>query len=465
MRTSEHGMPGGTPEEPRRTCHPWLPARLRRILLVICALFIPAVVAAQTPAAPSMPPAAPPPQMEVVTFEQAVSRALANNPTVAQAATAVLRAEGLLQQARSATLPTAAASVSTATIDASRGFSGVVVQPKTQSTILLDISMPVLAASRWAAAAQARDQIEVADLSAADVRKQVGVAAAQAYLGIINQRRQLEVNQRAREAALAHLDYARRRLAEGAGTRLNELRAAQEVASDDARLENARLAVRRAQEALGVLMAAAGPVDAAGEPTFDLTGVLPVPGAPDAAEGLIDNRSDIRLSLATSRAFERVWHDSRRDYFPTAVASFDPQALTPTGAFTASRSWRFTLNVSVPVFDAGQRRGLARFREAAATSSRLSLENLRLEAESDIRLAGEAVQSGERALASLRLAADQAEEVLSITNVAFEAGATTNLEVIDAQRSARDAETAAALAEDALRRARLDLLTAVGRFP
>ena len=45
------------------------------------------------------------------------------------------------------------------------------------------------------------------------------------------------------------------------------------------------------------------------------------------------------------------------------------------------------------------------------------------------------------------------------------AGATTNLEVIDAERSARDAESAATIAEDAVRRARLDLLVALGRFP
>jgi outer membrane protein TolC len=44
-------------------------------------------------------------------------------------------------------------------------------------------------------------------------------------------------------------------------------------------------------------------------------------------------------------------------------------------------------------------------------------------------------------------------------------GATTNLEVIDAQRSARDAETRRALAEDAVQRAKLDLLVALGRFP
>jgi outer membrane protein TolC len=44
-------------------------------------------------------------------------------------------------------------------------------------------------------------------------------------------------------------------------------------------------------------------------------------------------------------------------------------------------------------------------------------------------------------------------------------GATTNLEVIDAQRSARDADSTSTLAEDAVRRARLDLLVAIGRFP
>ena len=43
-------------------------------------------------------------------------------------------------------------------------------------------------------------------------------------------------------------------------------------------------------------------------------------------------------------------------------------------------------------------------------------------------------------------------------------GRLTNIEVIDAQRSDLDARTAAELAEGAVRRARLDLLVALGRF-
>jgi len=37
--------------------------------------------------------------------------------------------------------------------------------------------------------------------------------------------------------------------------------------------------------------------------------------------------------------------------------------------------------------------------------------------------------------------------------------------VVDAERVARDSDNAVAISEDSLRRARLDLLTALGRFP
>jgi outer membrane protein TolC len=82
-----------------------------------------------------------------------------------------------------------------------------------------------------------------------------------------------------------------------------------------------------------------------------------------------------------------------------------------------------------------------------------------------VRAAREAIASGERSLASARASADQAQQVVQITNVSFRAGAATNIEVIDAERTARDADFLVTQAEDNLRRARLELLTALGRFP
>jgi outer membrane protein TolC len=55
--------------------------------------------------------------------------------------------------------------------------------------------------------------------------------------------------------------------------------------------------------------------------------------------------------------------------------------------------------------------------------------------------------------------------VVLIAAVAVREGASTTIEVLDAQRQARDVETQAAIAEDALKRAQLDLLVSLGRFP
>jgi len=52
-----------------------------------------------------------------------------------------------------------------------------------------------------------------------------------------------------------------------------------------------------------------------------------------------------------------------------------------------------------------------------------------------------------------------------VVNISFKAGASTNIEVIDAQRAARDADLVAAIAENQARQARLALLVALGLFP
>jgi outer membrane protein TolC len=102
---------------------------------------------------------------------------------------------------------------------------------------------------------------------------------------------------------------------------------------------------------------------------------------------------------------------------------------------------------------------------ALLDSVRAERANAEREAGSEIRTAREAVAATARALAYARQSAERANEVLGITDIVFREGATTNIEVLDAQRQARDADTQAAVAEDALRRARLDLLVALGRFP
>ena len=410
-----------------------------------------------TPLPAVAPAPGPAPLSRRLTFDEAVAEALARHPNVERAAQAILRAEALLQSARSVFLPSLNGTVTTTVLNEARGFSGQVTQPQTQSAFAVQTAFPVLAASRWAAAAQAADQVAIARLGRDETRRQVALAVSQAYLSVIAQHRQVSVNQRALENGRAHLEYATARLQAGAGSRLNELRAAQEASTDEVLLEASLLALRRAQEALGVLVVADGPVDAAAEPVFE----LPV----DVPEGWLATRLDVRLAEAEIGAAERVRRDSWKDWVPTGNATFAPQYITPAGLFQPSNTWAAIVQFAIPIFDGGQRRALARQRDVALELARIDRRDLERDIRSDERLARDAVQSTARALEAARRAAQQANEVVRITDVAFRAGATTNLEVIDAQRHARDAETAAAVAEDRARQARLDLLVAVGRFP
>jgi len=418
-------------------------ARLARLACLAC-LSCPAVFA-QAPA----------PALRV-TFDDAIKRAIEKNPTVQAAASAILRAEGLVEQARAATRLQISGNVTTTTLSTGVEFQGTTVTPRNQISASLTADMPIVAAAAWARRAQAEDSKAVAELSVADTRRQIAMATADAYLTILAQRRVVESNGRARDTAKAHFDLAAELERQGTGSRLNALRGQQQWSTDETLLESAKLSLYRAQEALGVLIAADAPADAIDEPSF---------AVPAESESPSLLRTDLKLFAGQQQAAERALHDSSKDWWPTVDAIFQPSTVYPPQFFLPQNSWRLLLQANVPIFGGGLQSALKAQRQAAVDQAAAQLAGATLTANAQVRAAREAVASGERALASARAAADQAQQVVSITNISFRAGAATNIEVIDAERSARDAETAVAIAEDTLRRARFELLNALGRFP
>jgi outer membrane protein TolC len=414
---------------------------MRRPLAAVLALVaLPGLAGAQT--------------LERLTFQQAIDRALQNNPTIARASAGILRAEAILQQVRSSSLPSLALAMTTNATTPVK-FGDQTVQPGVQTQTAPTLGIPVLTPVAWAERNQAADQIVVSQQNEKDVRRQIAVAAGQAYLAIIARRRVLDLNSRARDNARAHYEFANQRFQGGIGSRLNALRAEQEMLSDETRVEEALLTIQLAQEALGVLVGAGGPVDAEDYPVFDI---------PDEA-GQITNRSDIQLVMARERAAERVYGDSWKDRLPSLNAAFTPTLLEPAGVFAKAASWRAQALFTLPLFDSGLRAGEKAQRLADLNTIRFERADLERQAASEIRVARDAVASTGRALTQAQAAADRANQVVQITDVAFREGASTNIEVLDAQRQARDVETQAAIAEDALKRAQLDLLVSLGRFP
>jgi outer membrane protein TolC len=393
-----------------------------------------------------------------VTFEDAIHRAMERNPDNRLAQEDVRRAQALVQQARSTWLPTLNANATYTRLDSDRALDTRVIQNKDSVNANLLLTVPIIAPRAWVATARAKDNREIANLTAADTRRQVALAAGRAYLTVIAQKRVLESAVQARDTARAHEEFSKSRLAGGVGNRLDAVRAAQERASSETRVQNQTLALTRSQEALGILLGEEGPIDAAD------AGLAPPPTLA-AALGEAERRSDVIASKERVESARKSVRDSYAEYLPILTANAQPFYQNPATLTLPTTGWQAQLLLTLPIFDGGNRYGLKHERDAVYDQAKTRLEAAVRQARSEVRVAFEAVQRADEALAQAREAAKLAQEALELSQLAYRAGATSNIEVVDAERRARDAATESAVAEDAARQARLDLLSAAGRFP
>src|SRR5215510_4587200 len=87
--------------------------------------------------------------LERLTFAQAVERAIANNPTIAQATSGIVRAEAILQQVRSSSLPALGLAMTT-TVTNPVKFDQVSVVPVVQTQTIPTFALPILTPVAWA---------------------------------------------------------------------------------------------------------------------------------------------------------------------------------------------------------------------------------------------------------------------------------------------------------------------------
>src|SRR3989442_343674 len=173
-------------------------------------------------------------QPERITFPEAVQRALARNASVRIAVQEIARAHGIMREVRSAAIPTLFANGVYTRLDAD-GTTGVTVvdpatgatstgtrtvQPRDSWAANLQLAVPLIAPQRWVQWEHASEQVDVARLSAEDVRRQTAIVTARVYVSVLAQHRLVDANQRAADNAREHNEDAKARLSAGPGHRL-----------------------------------------------------------------------------------------------------------------------------------------------------------------------------------------------------------------------------------------------------
>jgi outer membrane protein TolC len=404
----------------------------------------------QDPAPTEAPTEAAPP----LTLEQAQQTALERNPTIRATQYELDRAEALLRQAWAGLLPNLGASFQHVMADeptvvnfdmfgSSDLFGGgqeIVVRQQHNTQLGLSARQPLFNGPMYPRIRMARLSRRLSELTVEQVRHQMALGVAQAFYGALSAQRTLGLVERILQLAEEDVAAARARLAAQAGLAIDVARAELQLQTTRTQEQSTRLALENARDGLALLMGIdpdeLPPLADPPRPTEALAGM----------EEMLDEAQQRRLDLRQAEEQVKLARLNLRStwlgFAPTLDLNWGlTHILTDLGGFGDRRtSWNLAIVASLPLFDGGYRYGQLREQRAQLAQAELNLESLRQSVRVQIRQAFRAWQTALHTVAISQRQLELARDAYRLARASYAAGAASNLEVVDAQRTLAQAE-------------------------
>jgi multidrug efflux system outer membrane protein len=173
---------------------------------------------------------------------------------------------------------------------------------------------------------------------------------------------------------------------------------------------------------------------------------------------LIRNRPDIRASERVLAAASAQVGVAEAQLYPaiTLGGSIAPSYSRSLGSEAGILSWSFGPALSLPILDGGALRANVKSSESAAREAYLAWKQAVLDAVEEVENALAAVARDGRTVAALRATVKSYEEALQLATASYRDGASSLLDVLDAQR---EVSTAQASLAQAVQRMALDYVS------
>ena len=382
-------------------------------------------------------------------LDELVAAARAANSDLRLAAARVQEAQGLAREAGAAYYPEvlAGAAASRSRVSTRTAPPGGAPLERTQYQLLASTSFEIDFWGRYARTAEAaRAKLLGARYAHALVELTLTGAVAQAYFALRALDAQLAVLDETLRLRAESLAIARARLQAGLAAELDVYQA--QAALTEAQVQRRETARSRALVERQ-LAALTGRLDlrlAARTPGPGLF-ALPVPPAPPPGlpSALLERRPDIRAAEQQLVAANALIGTARAELFPSisltgalGAQSAELSELLSSGAGI----WSLGFGLALPIFDAGRRsarveQAEARREQALAVYQRSIESGFREVSDALVNLAETAASEAE-----LRSRLEAARGALELSTLRYESGYSPYLEVLDAQRTANDAELA-----------------------
>jgi multidrug efflux system outer membrane protein len=401
------------------------------------------------------------------TLDELIAAARAGNADMRLAAARVQEAEAVLREARGALFPDVSAGysatrnrVSTRTEPPPTTTAGL---ERTQHQLLASTSFELDFWGRFARASEAAQaNLLASQLSQDVVALTLAGATAQTYFALRSLDAQVEVLDNTLRLRRDSLDIAKARADVGLASELD-------VHQAQGALADALFQRRDAQRSRALVERQLGQLS--GRLDLKLGGAdlfaLPIPPTPPSGlpSALLDRRPDIRAAEESLIAANAQIGVARAALFPTIslTAALGTQSAELAELMASGAGiWTLGFGLALPIFDAGRRS--ARVDQAAARREQ-SLANYQRSIESAFREVADAlVNAGQSAQAESELQArlEAARNALELSRIRYESGYSPYLEVLDAQRTANDAELAFVRNRQARLAFSVDLMKALG---
>ena len=287
-------------------------------------------------------------------------------------------------------------------------------------------------------------------------------STAQTYFTLRMLDAQIAVSRESLANRKESLGFVRRRVEGGVATALELAQAEGAVADIAAQLKDQERQRALAEHLLGTLTGQLDLKLAPGDLRKLPSPPLPPPGLPSS---LLDRRPDIRQAeqdLVNANAQIGI---AKAAMFP-AISLTGFLGSESAGLSTLLRSggeiWTLGFGLALPIFDAGR---YAARTDAAVARQRQALAGYQKSIETAFREVADALINLQRfsdAEADFEMRAAAARNAVRLSQLRYEAGYSPYLEVLDAQRSANDAETLLLRNRQSVLASSVDLMKALG---
>jgi outer membrane protein TolC len=303
---------------------------------------------------------------------------------------------------------------------------------------------------------------DAARLSVDDEKRTLALSVANQIVAVVTAERDAEINRVGLRVALEQAEITDRKRALGAANGLDVVRAQQNVANARATLVTGDESLREAREALGLALGV--PEETGVSPGVDVSGLAQDAAGSCRTVASVDERSDVaaartRLDVA-KRNLRNVWYT----FIPTLTASSTVTATSLVGP-NPNPTWSITGILQVPIWDGGTRYGNLRNARAAEDIASQQLESLRRQAIIQVEQAQRQLVVADQSALVAKGQRDLAAQNDQMTQLAYQTGQGTSLELVTASEAHRQAELNFALAEFTVVKARLLAMLALATCP